>query len=89
VNVVVYNLGYCPGGDHSITTKSETTIESLKSVAQKLRRGGLISVCCYRGHPEGSFHSKIEPQYHLIKESPHQKTIYVQHNRINTTPHTR
>jgi hypothetical protein len=53
VNIVVYNLGYCPGGDTSITTTTSTTISSLKSVAEKIQRGGLISVCCYGGHLEG------------------------------------
>ncbi len=50
----VYNLGYLPGGDHSIVTKSHTTCESIKQALALLMPGGLITVILYPGHPEGT-----------------------------------
>ncbi len=53
VKLIVYNLGYLPGGDKSITTMLNSTLESLNSALSLLRPDGLISVTCYPGHDEG------------------------------------
>ncbi|HSX03224.1 MAG TPA: class I SAM-dependent methyltransferase [Rhabdochlamydiaceae bacterium] len=53
IRLIVYNLGYLPGGDKTITTKAETTLESLKKSFTILKTGGLISITCYPGHLEG------------------------------------
>ena len=52
--LIVYNLGYLPGGDKSITTQSETTLESLQAASEIVVVGGAISVTCYVGHEEGA-----------------------------------
>jgi SAM-dependent methyltransferase len=53
VRLVVYNLGYLPKGDKSITTQTETTLQSLESALKIVEPGGAISVMCYPGHEEG------------------------------------
>ncbi|MBR3375663.1 MAG: methyltransferase domain-containing protein, partial [Firmicutes bacterium] len=35
-SAVVFNLGYLPGGDHSITTEAETTIEGLQAARKAI-----------------------------------------------------
>lgn len=50
---VVFNLGYLPGGDHSITTKTETTIAGLEAAIRTIRPGGIVTVVLYDGHEEG------------------------------------
>jgi hypothetical protein len=50
----MYNLGYLPGGDHSIKTNHETTINSLLTTYELMKPSGLISVLCYRGHAGGA-----------------------------------
>ncbi|CEM35425.1 unnamed protein product [Vitrella brassicaformis CCMP3155] len=57
VDVIVYNLGYLPGGDKSVTTRHDTTITSLTAALKLIVKGGLISVMLYRGHPEGTVES--------------------------------
>lgn len=52
--LIVYNLGYLPGGDKTLTTKRETTLLSLENATKCLLPGGLISVTCYPGHAEGA-----------------------------------
>ena len=54
VKLVVYNLGYLPGGDKSKTTNCNTTIASLKNALELIVEGGMICVTCYPGHPEGA-----------------------------------
>ena len=54
VDVVVFNLGYLPGGDHSLTTTAATTIEALNVCLKLLKPGGAILIALYWGHPEGT-----------------------------------
>lgn len=53
VKLIVYNLGYLPGGDKSVTTEVPTTLKSVQRAAELLTPGGVISITCYPGHPEG------------------------------------
>ena len=53
IKLVVFNLGYLPGGDKSITTLSSVTIATLRESTEALEPGGTISVTCYPGHDEG------------------------------------
>lgn len=56
--LIVYNLGYLPGGDKSITTSTSSTLKSLKNGLSILSPNGLISLMCYPGHPEGAREAK-------------------------------
>lgn len=53
VKLIVYNLGYLPGGNKQRTTLCETTLRSLQAAIKLIKPGGLISVTCYPGHAEG------------------------------------
>ncbi|KAK4344462.1 hypothetical protein RND71_034638 [Anisodus tanguticus] len=53
VRLVAFNLGYLPGGDKKIITKSETTLLALEAAKRILAPGGLISIVTYVGHPGG------------------------------------
>ena len=53
VSAAVFNLGWLPGGDHRITTRSETTEKAILSALELLCPGGILTVCAYPGHPEG------------------------------------
>ena len=52
-SLIVYNLGYLPHGDPSVTTRAQTTVESLKSALEVLLPQGMITITLYAGHPEG------------------------------------
>lgn len=70
VQLIVYNLGYLPGGDKSATTQRETTLKSLESALYLIQPGGAVSLTLYPGHPEGekereallNFTSQLPPQ---------------------------
>jgi hypothetical protein len=53
----IFNLGYLPGGDKSITTTSETTLKTIKSMLECLPVGGFIQVVVYTGHENGKLES--------------------------------
>ncbi len=59
IKLIVYNLGYLPGGDKTITTLVSTTLASLKQALVLLIKGGLISVTCYPGHLEGALEEQL------------------------------
>ena len=58
VALIVYNLGYLPGGDKSITTLTSSTLKSLENALPLIKSGGVISMTCYPGHAEGKNEEK-------------------------------
>lgn len=53
VRAAMFNLGYLPGHSQEIKTEKPTTIAALQAVLQLLRKGGVIALTVYRGHPGG------------------------------------
>ncbi|RJQ30722.1 MAG: methyltransferase domain-containing protein [Peptococcaceae bacterium] len=53
VNAIMFNLGYRPGGDHSIITRPQATLKALHSALHLLCPGGRVSLVVYTGHPGG------------------------------------
>lgn len=51
--LIVYNLGYLPGGNKAITTETTTTLQSVQKALLLLGEEGALSITCYPGHPEG------------------------------------
>ena len=51
--LIVYNLGYLPGGNKALTTKMASTLDSVKLSLALLADDGAISITCYPGHQEG------------------------------------
>lgn len=54
VSAVLFNLGYLPGGDKTITTQSDSTLSALRESLEVLKPGGILSVIAYTGHPGGA-----------------------------------
>ncbi len=53
IDLFVYNFGYLPGGDKTITTKTDSSLESVQKALSLLSAKGLICLTCYPGHVEG------------------------------------
>ena len=53
VKVVVFNLGYLPGGDKEITTETPATLAAVQNAMELLAPNGLVCITMYSGHPEG------------------------------------
>lgn len=54
VSCITFNLGYLPGGDHAICTHARSSLTAIRTGLELLRKGGLMTICIYRGH-ESSF----------------------------------
>lgn len=53
VRAVVFNLGWLPGGDKSVTTHWDTTLPALQAALSLLEKLGVCIVCVYPGHAAG------------------------------------
>ena len=52
--VVMFNLGWLPGAEHIVTTKTETTLTAVQAAIELIVPGGFVSICVYPGHEEGT-----------------------------------
>lgn len=53
IHGAIFNLGYLPGGNHQITTRSQSTLNALQQIMSRLVRKGRILIVIYSGHSEG------------------------------------
>lgn len=54
IHTVMFNLGYLPHGDKTLTTCTNTTSQALQQANTLLHPHGIICVLAYRGHPGGA-----------------------------------
>lgn len=53
VQAVTFNFGWLPGGDHTIFTQPDTSLEALEKSLPLLTPDGVISICIYYGRETG------------------------------------
>ena len=53
ISAAVFNLGYLPGSDKTITTSGDTTWKAVIDILSLLKIGGVIVLVVYHGHEEG------------------------------------
>lgn len=59
----MFNLGWLPGGDKSITTMRETTMPAIEAAIELLDTDGILNIAVYPGHPEGDAEGKMIEEY--------------------------
>lgn len=87
VNCIVYNLGFLPGGDKSITTNYNSSLSSIKMGLELLESEGFMFIASYRGHSEGLNEFIFIKEY--LNTLPKNKYAVMRHeviNRSNTSP---
>jgi len=75
IKAVMFNLGYLPGSDKSVTTRSPATVIALKNALSQLVPGGAITVIAYRGHRGGAeetqevldWSSRLDPTFYTVQ----------------------
>ena len=77
----VFNLGYLPGGDSSITTLADSTIEAIKQALYLTKIGGLVLLVIYPGHDTGKIES--ERVLEFVKQLPAHLYEVLQYGFIN------
>lgn len=63
IRLIVYNLGYLPGGDKNLTTQTSSTLTSLENALDLLTPGGALSLMLYPGHAEGEIEAKAVVEF--------------------------
>ncbi len=53
VKAIIANLGYLPGGDKTLVTRSDSTLAALSQSLELLVPGGRLAVTVYPAHPGG------------------------------------
>ncbi len=84
LRLVAFNLGWLPGGDKSLTTRVDSTLLAVEAGLQLLAPGGLMSLCCYPGHPEGA--RELAALEEVIRALPPQRFNALRHDFINAGP---
>ena len=57
ISLVLFNLGYLPGGNKNITTNWNTTRKAIEDAFKLLNNKGMILIVVYPGHDEGKIES--------------------------------
>lgn len=86
-DVICFNFGYLPGGDHRIATKVETSVEAIKKGLKILKHGGMMSLCIYSGGDTGFEEKDAILEY--LRSLPAREYTVIQNtyfNRRNNPP---
>ena len=59
----MFNLGYLPGSDKSVTTMRETTLPAIEAAIELMDRDAVILVAVYPGHAEGEAEGRLICDY--------------------------
>ena len=54
VDAILFNLGWLPGAEHGITTRTDTTIQAVNAALELLKEDAVMTICVYPGHAEGA-----------------------------------
>lgn len=86
-DVICFNFGYLPGGNHDIATCPETSVEAVRQGLKILKKGGMMSLCIYSGGDTG-FEEKEVLMKFLKKLPPKEYTVIANeyYNRENNPP---
>lgn len=86
-DVICFNFGYLPGGDHAIATKAQTSVTAVRKGLEILKSGGMMSLCIYSGGDTG-FEEKERILEYVKGLSSREYTVIVNeyYNRGNCPP---
>ncbi|MQR95203.1 class I SAM-dependent methyltransferase [Fictibacillus phosphorivorans] len=81
ITAAIFNLGYLPGSDKSITTTGSSTIGAIEQLLQLLKPEGVIILVIYHGHEEGKREKELVMNY--VKQLDQKQAHVLQYEFIN------
>ncbi|WP_017549185.1 class I SAM-dependent methyltransferase [Salinicoccus carnicancri] len=81
VKAGMFNLGYLPKGDKTITTEYKSTILAIEKIFHEMVPGGRIIIVVYHGHPEGKLEK--EALTAALAEWPQKESQILEYRFIN------
>jgi predicted methyltransferase len=85
ISSVLFNLGYLPKSDHSITTTGETTLQAVKDALEVVKVNGLIVLVVYTGHDEGVKEEWVLSQF--LSQLDQKQAMVLQYRFMNQRNH--
>ncbi|MBH5328630.1 class I SAM-dependent methyltransferase [Eikenella sp. S3360] len=88
VHSIVFNCGFLPGGNKSLTTEAGSTLAALAQAVRLLRPGGLLAAVLYPGHAAGALEAEAVSAW--AAELPQQEFAVLRYgflNRRNRPPY--
>lgn len=85
-DLILYNLGYLPGGDKNIKTHGNTTVKSIKKAFNLLNDKGFILISSYTGHDEGKEKDIVEDFLKTLDDKEYSVLKHEYLNRVNYPP---
>ena len=88
LNAAIFNFGWLPGGDKSLTTHTETSIPALCATLSLLKEGGMLIAVLYPGHENGKQEAEAIEQW--AKNLPQEQFAVLRYgftNRKNNPPY--
>lgn len=82
IQVGMFNLGFLPGGDKSITTMHKTTIPAIKAAVELLDRDGCLIIAVYPGHAEGTLEGRLVEE--LLATYDRSRILTAKFNLVNS-----
>lgn len=83
----IFNLGYLPGSDKTITTNKTSTIKAIEALLKILKPNGLIVLVVYSGHQEGKIEKEALLEYaEKLNQKQYQVLMYRFINQVNDAP---
>jgi methylase of polypeptide subunit release factors len=87
-DLVMFNLGYLPGADKTLTTRSDTSIDAITNSLKTLKKNGLCVIVLYPGHEEGAIEANlVEAFISTLDFKYHQAVKYGFINNIKNPPY--
>jgi predicted methyltransferase len=63
IKAIMFNLGYLPGGDKTLITRTDSTLLALAQACRLVSKQGVITVVTYPGHAGGETESQAVAQW--------------------------
>lgn len=87
LDAAMFNFGYLPGGDKTVTTKADSSVRAMQAAAALLAEGGLLTAVVYSGHPAGRAEAAaIEQWAAALPQEQYQVLHYRFTNQRNHPP---
>lgn len=86
-DLICFNFGYLPGGDHKIATRPETSLKAVDSALKLLKPGAMMCLCIYSGGDTG-YEEKDQLLAYLKLLPAKEYTVIVNqyYNRVHQPP---
>lgn len=87
IDLLIFNLGYLPGGNHELMTHSDTTIKAIEAGLEKLNKDGLITIVAYPGTAEGQTEcERVKEFLTSLPQRQYDVSTWAPVNQINNPP---